>query len=105
MGYPEIQRRVIIRAHVQQIPGSPPARSSVLGELFAEKKLGRALRQEIGDHGIDATHILPGFESEEDTKGWFMYNFGVNEYIDKSQLVHIPHELYYAHYDEANKNW
>lgn len=70
-------RRILIRANVQTIPGLPNARPWTLWEIFCSTQLNRAARLDNGSGaqsdsaGVDVVHVLPGFDSLNDTKAWF----------------------------------
>ena len=102
---PDEKRRVIIRARLKTIPGNPLSRPFTLGELFSQKLLGRGLRMQQNVHGFDAVHLLPNFDSENDVKGWFLYDFGVDRYMDRAELTQTQHQMYLAHFDERSHDW
>lgn len=99
------EQRVIIRAHVQTIPGNPQSRPFTLGELFSQEVFYRPLRTEHSADGFDAVHIPPGFDSPNDVKVWFMFDFGVKRDIDRAELVEIPLHVYLAHFDSQKQEW
>lgn len=89
------EQRVIIRAHVKHILGNPLAHPFTLGKLFSQKILNRELRKEWNPNGLDAIHILPGFDSQND-----IIDFGVKCHIKRPELTKTPHQQYLAHFDE-----
>lgn len=102
---PNEKQRVIVRAHVKSIPGKPLSRPFTLGELFCQKELGRELRTRQDICGFDAVHLLPNFDSENDISGWFIFDIGVNRYVEREELVGMQHRMYYAHFDEKSQEW
>lgn len=90
------KRRVIVRAHVLQIPGDEYARHFTLGHKISQYIFQRDLRRYDSDV-FDAVHCLPGFDSKEDVKSWFLYDFGVSAGVDDAVLEQIPTEMYLAH--------
>lgn len=44
----------------------------------------------------DAEHCLPNFDSNQDVKAWFLYDFNVTGTLDKTEIMKIPHKVYLA---------
>jgi hypothetical protein len=42
--------------------------------------------------GFDYVHVLPNFDSKNDVKAWFLYDFNITGPLDKNQILAIPHE-------------
>jgi hypothetical protein len=91
---PLVGKRVVIRIALKSIPGDVLARPFTLGRIYCENELNRPF-DAVGDsHQFDDLHIPPGFDSEEDVKRWFIYDFGVEGRVDPSEYTRIPHECY-----------
>ncbi|SMY27246.1 unnamed protein product [Zymoseptoria tritici ST99CH_1A5] len=104
----EGRRRVLIRAHVEQIPGDPYARPWNIWTIFCELQLNRSARTDlsVSPHNIDFVHVLPGFDSLNDTKAWFLTDVGVDQEQDDTLDVSLlPHDFYLAHYDSEKSEW
>jgi hypothetical protein len=84
--------RVIIRIPLKYIPGEIRARPFMLGRLFCKTRLGRDFDEVCRrDHST----IPPGFDSEEDVKRWFLFDFNVKEVVKRENLRQtVRHECY-----------
>jgi hypothetical protein len=89
-------RRIIMRACVTDIPGDPSARSHRLGCDACSQILGRPLSVKAQTEGFDYVHVLPNFDSKNDVKAWFLYDFNFTGPLDKNQILAIPHEVCHA---------
>lgn len=102
-------KRILISAAVQQIPGEPGARPWTMWELFCTHELHRDVRaaspQSQPEHGVDAIHVLPNFDSPNDVKAYFLTDVGVKEGDDQPDVASIPFEVYRAAYDTTNERW
>lgn len=96
---PTQQMRVVILAHVLDIPGEPLARPFTLGNDISQQLFGRPLRRipEGDSLEFDAVHCPPRFDSDKDVKEYFMFDFGVVSKIDRESLESVHHQLYLAH--------
>lgn len=97
-------QRGIVQAHVQDIPGDPQARPFTHGELFCRSKLKRSL-MEHNENGFDAVHIPPSFDSENNVKVWFMFDFGVKGPITREELLQISLNAFVARVDKEHGQW
>lgn len=78
------------------IPSGRFARARCLGDSFCEQVLGRKMNHDIQAKCHDADHCLPNFDSENDVKAWFLYDFNVTRPLDKLEVIEIPHRVYHA---------
>lgn len=105
----DLPRRILIRASVQQIPGQPCARPWAIWDLFCETLYKRNARYTLEDScpeaGIDAVHVLPGYDSSHDTKAWFMTDVRVKKENLSVDLESIPFEIYRAAYNANDDQW
>lgn len=88
--------RVIIRVRVMDIPSERNARVRCLGNNFCEQILGRHMNHDLKAERHDAEHCLPNFDSENDVRAWFLYDFNVTGPVDKAEVTKIPHKVYLA---------
>ncbi|TAQ88810.1 hypothetical protein B7494_g2867 [Chlorociboria aeruginascens] len=89
-------RRVIIRAWVTDIPADPQERVYCLGRDVCQQILYRPFNNNLQDKCHDAMHFLPNFDSENNVKAWFIYDFNVTGPLSKAAVLTIPHEVYQA---------
>ncbi|KAH9222681.1 hypothetical protein DL95DRAFT_143274 [Leptodontidium sp. 2 PMI_412] len=90
-------RRVIIRVCVTDIPAAnPQERVYRLGRDFCQQILQRSFNNNLQDECHDAMHFLPNFDSENNVKAWFIYDFDVTGPLSKEEVLTIPHEVYHA---------
>ncbi|KAF1821981.1 uncharacterized protein K489DRAFT_380725 [Dissoconium aciculare CBS 342.82] len=83
--------RVCIRIPLKYIPGAILRRPVTLGEMFCETHLNRNFE---AASGRDHVTIPPGFDSENDVKRWFIFDFNVKGLVRRSDLRQIRHECY-----------
>ncbi|KAF4629659.1 hypothetical protein G7Y89_g8486 [Cudoniella acicularis] len=92
--------RVIIKAHLRDIPAETKQRVHRLGSDFCEQMLGRPINIQVQQGGYDAMHFLPGFDSairnDENISRYFIYDFNVTGRLDKEELLGIEHKFYLA---------
>lgn len=104
-------RRILIRANVKTIPGVPNARPWTLWEIFCSTHLHRAAKLDASPRSesgsVDVVHVLPGFDSANDTKAWFLNDVGVknDERSSSIDILSLPHDIFLAHFDEQNGQW
>ncbi|KAH7317667.1 hypothetical protein BKA65DRAFT_541701 [Rhexocercosporidium sp. MPI-PUGE-AT-0058] len=89
-------QRVIIRVCVTDIPGNPQERVYKLGRDFCQQILHRSFNNNLQDACHDAMHFLPNFDSENDVKAWFIYDFNVTKPLSKEEILAVPHAVYHA---------
>jgi hypothetical protein len=92
--------RVIIKAHLRDIPAETKQRVHRLGSDFCKQMLGRPINIQVQQGGYDAMHFLPGFDSavrnDENISRYFIYDFNVTGRLDKEELLGIEHKFYLA---------
>ncbi|KAH6706279.1 hypothetical protein BKA61DRAFT_697916 [Leptodontidium sp. MPI-SDFR-AT-0119] len=89
-------QRVTIRVRVTEIPTNPENRVSRLGRDFCQQILQRPFNNNLQDECHDAMYFLPNFDSENDVKAWFLYDFNVMHPLSKEEVLTIQHEVYHA---------
>ncbi|KAH7317361.1 hypothetical protein BKA65DRAFT_557563 [Rhexocercosporidium sp. MPI-PUGE-AT-0058] len=89
-------QRVIIRVRVMDIPADVQKRVSRLGRDFCQQILQRPFNNNLQDECHDAMHFLPNFDSENDVKAWFVYDFNVTRPLSKEEVLTIQHNVYHA---------
>ena len=97
--YGEPERRIIIHARVQDIPGRIEDRAKVLGASFVQQKYGRPLNWNLRSTIFDAVHIVPPQMSQHAVKAWFIYDLNVRQFKSKTEQSELPHETYKAVHD------
>jgi hypothetical protein len=95
--------RVIIRVRVMDIPTEQNARVRCLGNSFCQQVLGRQMNLDFKAECYDAEHYLPNFDSSQDVKAWFLYNFNVTNTLDKAEVMKISHKVYLA--TRSEESW
>ncbi|PVH68699.1 hypothetical protein DL98DRAFT_474586 [Cadophora sp. DSE1049] len=94
------QIRVIIKAHLRDIPAETEQRVHRLGSDFCEQILGRPINIRVQRGGYDAIHFLPGFhsviQSDQNISRYFIYDFNFTGRLDKEELLEIEHKFYLA---------
>lgn len=88
--------RVIIRVCVTDIPGDRENRVYRLGTDFCGQVLDRPFNNNMQDECHDAVHFLPNFDSENNLRAWFLYDFNVMGSLDRGQILEIQHKVYLA---------
>lgn len=88
--------RVIIRACVTDIPGNKFARPAHLARDFSEQMRKRPFNNNLKDECHDSEHILPGFDSDDPVRAWFIIDFNVTRSLSKEEVLALPHEVYLA---------
>ncbi|KAH9210104.1 hypothetical protein DL95DRAFT_14687 [Leptodontidium sp. 2 PMI_412] len=92
--------RVIIKAHLRDIPAETTQRVYRLRSDFCEQMLGRRINIQVQQGGYDAMHFLPGFDSaaqdDENISKYLMYDFNVTRRLDKEEIPGIEHKFYLA---------
>ena len=88
--------RVIIRVCVTEIPGERENRVYCLGTDVCRQLLNRPLNNNLQDECHDAMHFLPNFDSENDVRAWFIYDFNVTGSLERAQILEIQHKVYHA---------
>jgi hypothetical protein len=82
--------RVIIRVRVMDIPSGRFARARCLEDSFCEQILRRKMNHDKQAKCHDADHCLPNFDSENDVKAWFLYDFNVKGRSINQRLWRFP---------------
>ncbi|KAH6716265.1 hypothetical protein BKA61DRAFT_479327 [Leptodontidium sp. MPI-SDFR-AT-0119] len=88
--------RVIIRVCVTEIPGERENRVYRLGTDFCMQHLNRPLNNNLQAECHDAVHFLPNFDSENDVRAWFIYDFNVTGSLERAQILEIQHRVYHS---------
>jgi hypothetical protein len=84
------------------IPSGRLARVRCLGSNFCQQILGREMNNDLQAECHDAEHCLPNFDSENDVKAWFLYDFNVTGPLDKTEVLKISHKVYHATRQEGS---
>ena len=90
------RRRVIIKAQVTKIEGTPEERVKNLGQIFGSHVLERSLNFQKDRVPHDEMHFLPRCDSKEPVEAWFMYDLNYSGELSKDELRKVPHEVYLA---------
>jgi hypothetical protein len=105
----DCRRRVLIQAHVKQIPGDPNGRPWTLWKLFCNSHLHRDTKLEFDGvshlDGFDVVHVLPRNNSPEDIKAWFLIDVGFEAQTDIVEVNSLPHEVFLACFEPENRKW
>jgi hypothetical protein len=100
---PDEEMRVIIRVRVTDIPGDMCRRHTTLGEMFSEKVLFRPIKQNITPDGYDGIVLLPGFDSPNPVKAWFVYDLNVKGKKTQEELLMTTHKVFLA--SKQGEDW
>jgi hypothetical protein len=100
----EEEIRIVVRARVTDIPGSPLSRHIALANLFSAKVLGRKYQHKIISKGYDGVIIPPNFDSEMPINRWFIYDLNVIGEKTREELLTLPHKVYLGCKQE-NDDW
>ena len=71
-----------------------------LGRDFCQETLKRPFNKSLQDECHDAMHLLPKFDSENEVKAWFLYDFNVTGPLGRREVFTIRHEVYLATWQE-----
>jgi len=94
---------VVIRVRVQDIPSNKNSRVRCLGKEFCQQVMGREMNLDLESACHGAEHYLPNFDSDNDVRSWFIYDFNVKGTLSRQDLLDVPDMVYLA--SRVNDTW
>ena len=88
------ETRIIVKAYITDLPGTPQERHRSLGDLICQQLLGRKINVSFKDSTYDHIHIPGDFDSDRPVHKYFIYDLNITRALEKEELLQIPHLVY-----------